>query len=100
MLLPATHCMRVVRLIVSPAWAKTWHCRYNGRCTPYFHVRTRANMDAPAKLFWIGRDGAGALTIRAQPQQRFLGRMCRVTVNVTVFASSTSDSSGLPSGLN
>jgi len=57
-------------------------------------------MDAPAKLFWIGRDGASAWTIRAQPQQRFLGRMCRVTVNVTVFASSTSDSSGLPSGLN
>jgi hypothetical protein len=28
--------------------------------------------------------------------QRFLGRMCRVTVKVTVLTSSTSASSGLP----
>ena len=56
----------------------------------------RANTEAPAKLFSIGH-GAGACTIRAQRQHRFLGRMCRVTVNVTVFASSTSDSSALPS---
>jgi hypothetical protein len=56
-------------------------------------VKINASNEAPAKLFGIGREGAGACTMVAHFTQRFFGRMCRVTVNVTVFTSSTSASS-------
>ena len=99
-LLAPTHCISVVRLKVKPAWAKIWHCRYNGRWNAYFQLKISANNEAPAKLFSIGRDGAGACTMVEQAEQRFFGRICRVTVKVMVFTSSTSAVSEpkIPSG--
>jgi hypothetical protein len=41
----------------------------------YFQVKARASNEAPAKLFSIGREGAGACTMVAHFKQRFLGRM-------------------------
>jgi hypothetical protein len=64
-----------VRLILSPAWEKIWHCRYNGKWKPYFHVKISASSEAPAKLFGIGREGAGACTIVEHFEQRFFGRI-------------------------
>ena len=56
-------------------------------------AQNSASSEAPAKLFSIGREGAGACTMVEHFTQRFFGRICRVTVKVTVFASSTSASS-------
>ena len=57
-LLAPTHCISVVRLIVNPAWAKIWRCRYNGRWKAYFQLKISASNEALAKLFSIGRAGA------------------------------------------
>ncbi len=89
-LLAPTHCISVVRLKIKPAWAKIWHCRYSGRWNAYFQLKISASNEAPAKLFSIGRAGAGAWTMTEQLEQRFFGRICRVTVKVTVLTSSTS----------
>src|SRR5450631_2767969 len=73
-LLAPTHCISVVRLKVKPACAKIWHCRYNGRWKAYFQLKINANSEAPAKLFSMGRAGAGAWTMIEQLEQRFFGR--------------------------